>query len=62
MLGIDVTGLPVSSDEILWVECRKCEQSYHQLCVEVESEELSEEVDGIAVDVRSSKILVSFKS
>ena len=26
MIGIDVAGLPVSSDEILWVECSKCEQ------------------------------------
>ena len=26
MIGIDVAGLPVSSDEILWVECCKCEQ------------------------------------
>ena len=42
MIGIDVAGLPVSSDQILWVECSKCEQWYHQLCVNVESEELSE--------------------
>ena len=47
MIGIDVAGLPVSSDEILWVECSKCEQWYHQLCVEVEPEELSEEIDWI---------------
>ena len=26
MIGIDVAGLPVSSNEILWVECSKCEQ------------------------------------
>ena len=47
MIGIDVAGLPVSSDEILWVECSKCEQWYHQLCVDVESEELSEEFDWV---------------
>ena len=47
MIGIDVAGLPVSSDEILWVECSKCEQWYHQLCVDVEPEELSEEIDWV---------------
>ena len=47
MISIDVAGLPVSSDEILWVECSKCEQWYHQLCVDVESEELSEEIDWV---------------
>ena len=47
MIGIDVAGLPVSSDEILWVECSKCEQWYHQLCVDVESEELCEEIDWV---------------
>ena len=44
MIGIDVAGLQVSSGEILWGECSKCEQ-YHQLCVE--SEELSEEIDWV---------------
>ena len=45
MIGNDVEGLPVSSDEILWVECSKCEQWYHRLCVDVEPQELSEEID-----------------
>ena len=47
MIGIDVAGLPVSSDEILWVEGSKCEQWYHQLCVDVESDELYEEIDWV---------------
>ena len=34
MIGIDVAGLPVSSEEILWVECSKCEQWYQQLYVD----------------------------
>ena len=37
--GFNVVGLPVSSDEVLWIGYDKCEQWYHQLCVGVESEE-----------------------
>ena len=47
MIGIDVAGLLASSDEILWVECSRCEQWYHQLCVDWESEELGEEIDWV---------------
>ena len=47
MIGIHVAGLPGSSDEILWVECSKCEQWYRHLCVDVEPEELSGEIDWI---------------
>ena len=40
-IGIDVVWLPVFSDEIVWVECSKCEQWYYQLCVVVFSEDFS---------------------
>ena len=45
MIIIDVAGLPISSDEILWVEYSKCEQRDHQLYVDVESENFNEEID-----------------
>ena len=47
LIGIDVAVLPVSSDEIIWVECSKCEQRDHQLCEDVVPEEVSEKIDGV---------------